>query len=77
MRIRTPTRSGVLRGVGADGKVQQKEVYATIVDASGKSLPFGINFYPANNPKWVYVANTVNVVRFPYKTGDPAREWTG
>ncbi len=60
----------VLRGVGPDGKVQQKEVYATIVDASGKSLPFGINFYPANNPKWVYVANTVNVVRFPYKTGD-------
>ncbi len=60
----------VLRGVGPDGKVQQKEVYTTLVDPNGKSLPFGINFYPANNPKWVYVANTVNVVRFPYKTGD-------
>ena len=60
----------VMRGVGADGKVQRKEVYATLSDPNGKSLPFGINFYPADNPKWVYVANTINVVRFPYKAGD-------
>ena len=60
----------VMRGLGTDGKVQQKEVYATLSDPNGKSLPFGINFYPAENPKWVYVANTVNVVRFPYKSGD-------
>ncbi len=59
-----------LRGVGPDGKVKQKELYATMVDPNGKSLPFGINFYPAGNPKWLYVANTVNVVRFPYKAGD-------
>ena len=60
----------IMRGVGADGKVQQKEVYTTLSDPTGKSLPFGINFYPADNPKWLYVANTVNVVRFPYKAGD-------
>ena len=60
----------VLRGVGTDGKAQQQEVFATMEDPSGRSLPFGINFYPANNPKWVYVANTANVVRFPYKAGD-------
>lgn len=60
----------VMRGVGSDGKVQQKEVYATMSDPNGKSLPFGINFYPAVNPKWVYVANTINVVRFPYTSGD-------
>lgn len=60
----------VLRGVSADGTAQQKEVYATLSDPNGKSLPFGINFYPAVNPKWIYVANTVNVVRFPYKAGD-------
>ena len=60
----------VLRGVGPDGMAQQKEVFATLDDPSGKSLPFGINFYPAVNPKWVYVANTVNVVRFPYRAGD-------
>lgn len=60
----------VLRGVGPDGKAQTKEVYTTLADPNGKSLPFGINFYPADKPKWVYVANTVNVVRFPYKSGD-------
>ncbi len=60
----------VLRGVGADGKAQQKEVYATLNDPTGKSLPFGINFYPADNPKWLYVANTANVIRFPYTVGD-------
>ena len=60
----------VLRGVGPDGKAKQKEVYTTLVDPNGKSLPFGINFYPEKNPKWLYVANTVDVVRFPYKAGD-------
>lgn len=64
----------VLRGVGPDGKAQQKEVFATMdgfaSTTNGKALPFGINFYPAVNPKWVYVANTINVVRFPYKNGD-------
>ncbi len=63
----------VLRGVGPDGKVQQKEVYADITSfasENGKALPFGINFYPAVNPKWVYVANTINVIRYPYKSGD-------
>lgn len=39
--------------------------------ASGLKQPFGINFYPVGaNPKWVYVANTGSVVRFPYKNGD-------
>ena len=60
----------VMRGVGADGKAQATEVFATLEDPTGKSLPFGINFYPARNPKWIYVANTANVVRFPYKAGD-------
>jgi glucose/arabinose dehydrogenase len=55
----------VLRGVGADGKVKQRETFAT-----GLNEPFGINFYPAQNPKWVYVGNTDSVVRFPYKAGD-------
>ncbi|WP_419804235.1 PQQ-dependent sugar dehydrogenase [Terriglobus sp.] len=63
----------VLRGVGPDGKAQQKEVFASVEqfdNEKGKTLPFGINFYPAVNPKWVYVANTINVVKFPYKAGD-------
>ena len=32
--------------------------------------PFGIAFYPADNPQWVYVGNTDSVVRFAYRDGD-------
>ena len=33
--------------------------------------PFGIAFWPPGpNPSYVYVANTDNVVRFPYRAGD-------
>jgi glucose/arabinose dehydrogenase len=38
--------------------------------AGGLRQPFGIAFYPTNDPQWVYVANTDSVVRFPYKAGD-------
>ena len=55
----------VLRGVGANGKAATIETYA-----SGLDHPFGIAFYPAANPKWVYVANTTTVVRFAYTAGD-------
>jgi glucose/arabinose dehydrogenase len=55
----------VLRGVGPDGKAQQIEKFAT-----GLNHPFGIAFYPAENPKYVYVANTFTVVRYPYHAGD-------
>ena len=55
----------VLRGVGPDGKAAQIATFA-----SGLDHPFGIAFYPADNPKFVYVANTSNVVRFPYHSGD-------
>ncbi len=49
-----------------DGKPETVSVYAT-----GLNTNFGINFYPNGpNPQWVYVGNTGNVVRFPYKNGD-------
>jgi glucose/arabinose dehydrogenase len=38
--------------------------------ASGLRAPFGIAFYPADEPQWVYVGNTDSVVRFPYRSGD-------
>jgi glucose/arabinose dehydrogenase len=39
--------------------------------ATGLSVPFGINFYPAGpNPQYVYIGNTGSIVRFPYKNGD-------
>src|ERR1700678_257256 len=56
----------VFRGIGADGKAGQMEVFA-----SGLKQPIGINFYPSGpNPQWVYVGNPESVVRFPYKSGD-------
>jgi glucose/arabinose dehydrogenase len=38
--------------------------------ADGLDGPFGIAFYPADDPDWVYVGNTNSVVRFPYRIGD-------
>jgi glucose/arabinose dehydrogenase len=59
-------RVSVYRGAGPDGKAQQVEVFA-----SGLTLPFGIAFYPPGpEPKYVYIANTDSVVRFPYVNGD-------
>ena len=55
----------VFRGVGPDGKPKQSATFA-----ENLSQPFGIAFYPAKNPKYVYVGNTDSVVRFPYKDGD-------
>lgn len=40
------------------------------VFAEGLKGPFGIAFYPAAHPQWVYVAQTNSVVRFPYRAGD-------
>ncbi len=55
----------IYRGVTPDGKPKQISTSAT-----GLPAPFGINFYPANNPQWIYIGNTGSVVRFPYKSGD-------
>jgi glucose/arabinose dehydrogenase len=56
----------VYRGIEKDGKAEQTETYAPDLDH-----PFGIAFYPLGpDPKWVYVANTTSVVRFPYQNGD-------
>jgi glucose/arabinose dehydrogenase len=56
----------VLRGIGADGRAQTVDVFAT-----GLKKPFGLAFYPPGaNPQFVYVANTGSVVKFPYQNGD-------
>ncbi|AEU35109.1 PQQ-dependent sugar dehydrogenase [Granulicella mallensis] len=55
----------VLRGIGPDGKAARIEKFAT-----GLDHPFGIAFYPAKNPKYLYVGNATTVQRFAYKTGD-------
>jgi glucose/arabinose dehydrogenase len=44
-----------------------------VIFASGLKQPYGIAFHPPGpNPRWVYVANSDGVVRFPYKNGDLA-----
>jgi glucose/arabinose dehydrogenase/mono/diheme cytochrome c family protein len=56
----------VFRGITADGKPQQTEIFAT-----GLKRPYGIAFYPPGpEPQWVYIGNVNSVVRFPYQNGD-------
>ncbi len=50
---------------GDNGTVAQKDVFA-----AGLDQPYGIAFYPKDDPQYVYVANTGSVVRYPYKSGD-------
>lgn len=38
----------------------------------GLNQPYGIAFYPADNPEWVYVAESDGLKRYPYKDGDLA-----
>jgi glucose/arabinose dehydrogenase len=40
------------------------------VFAKGLNRPYGIAFYPADKPEWVYVANSDSIVRLPYHDGD-------
>jgi glucose/arabinose dehydrogenase len=55
----------VLRGVGPKGNAAQIEKFAT-----GLDHPFGIAFYPSENPEYVYVGNATTIQRFPYHSGD-------
>ena len=59
-------RIRVYRGMTSDGKPEQSAIFA-----SGLKQPYGIAFYPpGEDPQWVYVGNTDEVVRFPYHNGD-------
>jgi glucose/arabinose dehydrogenase len=62
------TRAGRIRVMRASDGASKPDV--NDVFASGLDLPFGIAFFPAANPQWIYVANTDGVVRFPYHAGD-------
>jgi len=56
----------VLRGVTRDGRAQHVDVFTHDL-----KQPFGIAFYPpGNDPRWLYIANTDSVWRFPYRNGD-------
>jgi glucose/arabinose dehydrogenase len=52
----------------SDGAAKPAEEATYVGDLN---YPFGIAFYPSgDDPKWLYVANTDGVVRFPYRSGD-------
>lgn len=62
------SRTGTIRVLRApDGAEAPTE---NRVFAKGLRGPFGVAFYPAENPQWVYVGNKNSVVRFPYRAGD-------
>jgi glucose/arabinose dehydrogenase len=62
------TRAGRVRVMRVSDGASKPE--ANEIFASGLHQPFGMAFFPADNPQWVYVANTDSVVRFPYHSGD-------
>jgi len=56
----------VYRMKAGGAKPEKDEIFAT-----GLYQPYGIAFYPPGpDPKWIYIANSRSVVRFPYKNGD-------
>ena len=63
------TRAGritLFRGITVNGHATETHVFA-----SGLNKPVGIAFYPAGpHPKWIYIGDTDQVVRFPYQDGD-------
>lgn len=44
---------------------------SNVIFVRGLKQPFGIAFYPdAQDPHWLYVAESNRVIRYPYQTGD-------
>jgi glucose/arabinose dehydrogenase/cytochrome c2 len=58
-------RVAVLHPSPDGSHVARQDVYA-----SGLKQPFGLAFYPALHPQWLYVAETNRVVRYRYEGGD-------
>ena len=51
-----------------DGQAEPAE--DSVFASDNLDRPYGIAFYPLDDPQWVYVGNTGSIVRFPYRTGD-------
>jgi glucose/arabinose dehydrogenase len=66
-----PGRVRVLRAADGANSPDVNEVFV-----SGLDRPFGIAFYPPGpDPRYIYICNTGEVLRFPYRAGDlKARE---
>lgn len=63
------SEAGNIKVLRAKPGADKPEVIETF--AAGLERPFGIAFYPAGpDPRWVYVAETDAIKRFPYTSGD-------
>ena len=61
-----PGKIVVFRGMTSVGKYEKIDEFASVL-----ILPFGLAFYPLGpNPQYLYVGDTDQIVRFPYKNGD-------
>jgi glucose/arabinose dehydrogenase len=59
-------RIKVFRGITHQVQPEQVRVFA-----DGLNQPYGIAFYPPGpNPEWLYIGDTEEVLRFPYRNGD-------
>lgn len=73
--IRTAPNGDVFVAESASGQIRilrpsgTCSLGGTALFATGLDRPFGIAFYPANDPKFVYVAENTRVVRYPYSSG--------
>ncbi len=47
------------------------------VFVEGLNQPYGIAFYPADKPEWVYIAESDGLKRYPYKEGDQTASGAG
>ena len=63
----TETNGGFVKVLRPSGDGTKAASVTTF--AQGLDLPFGMAFYPAKAPKWLYVAETNRVVRYAYKSG--------
>ena len=63
------SRSGRVMVIRAKPGADKPDTVETF--ASGLKNPYGIAFYPPGpDPKWVYIAGTGDILRYPYKPGD-------
>jgi glucose/arabinose dehydrogenase len=62
-------RIRVLRDANGDGVPEANEIFVEDL-----KQPFGIAFPPGLHPKFIYIANTDSVVRFPYRNGQTKAE---
>ncbi len=70
--LRTAPNGDVFLAESGAGRIRiLRPGVAPLVFADGLSLPYGIAFWPAGSaPRFVYVAESGRVLRFPYRAGD-------